>query len=55
MPRLNHSDLPCIEVHVDGTVDADQLLAACEYLKASDQAAETLGFPSGIEQEDEAP
>jgi hypothetical protein len=55
VPRLNHSDLPCIEVHVDGTVDADQLLAACEYLKASDQAAETLGFPSGIEQEDEAP
>ena len=29
-PRLNHSDLPCIEVHGDGTVDADQLLAACD-------------------------
>ena len=55
VPRLNHSDLPCIEVHVDGTVDADQLLAACEYLKASDRAGETLGFPSGIEQEDETP
>jgi hypothetical protein len=34
VPRLNHSDLPCVEVHVDGTIDADQLLAACEYLKA---------------------
>ncbi len=54
VPRLNHSDLPCIEVHVDGTVDADQLLAASEYLKASDRAGKTLGFPSGIEQEDEA-
>ena len=53
--RLNHSDLPCIKVHVDGTVDADQLLAASEFLKASDRAGETLGFPSGIEQEDEAP
>ena len=55
VPRLNHSDLPCIEVHVDGTVDADQLLAACEYLKASDCVGESLGFPSGIEQEDESP
>ncbi len=55
VPRLNHSDLPCIEVHVDGTVDADQLLAASEYLKASDRAGETLGFPSGIEQEGKAP
>ncbi len=55
VPRLNHSDLPCIEVHVDGTIDADQLLAASEYLKASERAGETLGFPSGIEQKDEAP
>jgi hypothetical protein len=55
VPRLNHSDLPCIEVHVDGTVDADQLLAAAEFLKASDRAGESLGFPSGIEQKDEAP
>jgi len=55
VPRLNHSDLPCIEVHVDGTVDADQLLAASEFLKASDRAGESLGFPSGIEQKGEAP
>ncbi len=55
VPRLNHSDLPCIEVHVDGTVDADQLLAVSEYLKAFDRAGEALGFPSGIEQKDEAP
>jgi hypothetical protein len=55
VPRLNHSDLPCIQVHVDGTVDADQLLAASEYLKASGRAGETLGFPSGIERENEAP
>ena len=54
-PRLNHSDLPCIEVHVDSTVDADQLLAACEYLKASERAGETLGFPSWIEVEEKAP
>ena len=26
-----------------------------EYLKASERAGEMLGFPSGIEQEDEAP
>jgi len=55
VPRLNHSDLPCIEVHVNGTVDADQLLAASEYLKTSDLVGNTLGFPSGIEGEDEAP
>ena len=55
VPRLNHSDLPCIEVHVDGTIDADQLLAACGYLKASEQAGEMLGFPAGIEPEGEAP
>ncbi len=55
VPRLDHSDLPCIEVHVDGTVDADQLLAASEFLKASDRAGESLGFPSGIEQKGEAP
>jgi hypothetical protein len=55
VPRLNHSDLPCVEVHVDGTVDAAQLLAACEYLKVSNQAGEALGFPAGIEPEDEAP
>ena len=54
-PRLNHSDLPCIEVHVDGTVDADQLLVASEYLKASDRVGEMLGLPSGIEQEGGAP
>jgi hypothetical protein len=54
-PRLNHSDLPCIEVHLDGTVDADQLLAACEYLKASERAGETLAFPSRIEGEEKAP
>jgi hypothetical protein len=55
VPRLNHSDLPCIEVHVDGTVDADQLLAACEYLKASERAGEVLGFPAGLDPEGEAP
>jgi hypothetical protein len=55
VPRLNHSYLPCIEVHVDGTVDADQLLAASEYLKVSDRVGEALGFPSGIEQKDEGP
>ncbi len=54
-PRLNHSDLPCIEVHVEGTVDADQLSAACEYLKAYDQAGEALGFPGGNEPDGEAP
>jgi len=31
------------------------LLAASEYLNASDRVGEALGFPSGIEQEDEAP
>lgn len=55
VPRLNHSDLPCIEVHIDGTTDAEQLLAACEYLKASERAGEALGFPAGIEPEGEAP
>ena len=55
VPRLNHSDLPCIEVHVDGTVDADQLLAACEYLKAADQVAATLGLPSGSESMEATP
>lgn len=54
-PRLNHSDLPCIEVHVDGTIDADQLLTACGYLKACEQAGEMLGFPTGLESEGEAP
>ena len=49
VPRLNHSDLPCVEVHVDGTVDADQLLAASEYLKASERAGEMLGFPAASE------
>ena len=49
VPRLNHSDLPCIEVHVDGTVDADQLSAASEYLKASERAGEMLGFPAASE------
>ena len=47
VPRLNHSDLPCIEVHVDGTVDADQLESACAYLRASDAVARTFGLPSG--------
>ena len=55
VPRLNHSDLPCVEVHVDGTIDGDQLLAACGYLKASEKAGEMLGFPDGIEPEGEAP
>ena len=45
--RRNHSDLPCIEVHVDGTVDTDQLRAAREYLAAADQVAAELGLPSG--------
>ena len=31
---------------MDETVDADQLLAACEYLKASVRAGEALGFPA---------
>lgn len=47
VPRLNHSDLPCIEVHVDGTVDADQLESACAYLRASDAVARAFGLPSG--------
>ena len=51
-PRLNHSDLPSIEVHADGTVDADQLLAAREYLLASDQVGSMFGFPSGAESEE---
>ena len=55
VPRLNHSDLQCIEVHADGTVDADQLLAACEYLKAADQVAAGLGLPSGSESVEAAP
>ena len=54
-PRLDHSDLPCIEVHVDGTVDADQLLAAREYLKAADQVAAALGLPSGSESMEATP
>jgi hypothetical protein len=45
--RLNHSDLPCIEVHVDGTVDATQLERAREYLKAADAVARAFGLPSG--------
>ena len=51
-PRLNNSDLPCIEVHADGTVDADQLVADCEYLLASDQVGNMFGFPSGAESEE---
>ena len=47
VPRLNHSDLPCIEVHVDGTVDADQLESAGAYLRAADAVARTFGLPSG--------
>ncbi len=47
VPRLNHSDLPCIEVHVDGTVDADQLESARSYLMAADAVARTFGLPSG--------
>lgn len=53
--RRNHSDLPCIEVHVEGTVDADQLLLAREYLKAADQVAADLGLPSGSESTEAAP
>lgn len=55
VPRLNHSDLPCIEVNVDGTVDADQRLAACEYLRALDQVGGMFGFPSGTESEEATP
>lgn len=47
VPRLNHSDLPCIEVHVDGTVDAGQLENAGEYLRAADAVARAFGLPSG--------
>lgn len=47
VPRLNHSDLPCIEVHVDGTVDAAQLESAGEYLRAADAVARAFGLPSG--------
>lgn len=47
VPRLNHSDLPCIEVHVGGTVDAGQLDSAGEYLRAADAVARALGLPSG--------
>lgn len=46
-PRLNHSDLPCIEMHVDGTVDAAQLESEREYLKAADAVARAFGLPSG--------
>jgi len=46
VPRLNHSDLPCIEVHVDGTVDTDQLESAGEYLRAADAVARAFGLPS---------
>jgi hypothetical protein len=47
VPRLNHSDLPCIEVHVDGTVDAGQLECAGAYLRAADAVARAFGLPSG--------
>ena len=47
VPRLNHSDLPRIEVHEDCTVDADQLESAGAYLRAADAAARTFGLPSG--------
>jgi hypothetical protein len=49
-PRLNHSDLPCIEVHVDGTVDSGQLEGAREYLVAADSVARAFGLPSGAEE-----
>ncbi|MEJ7607611.1 MAG: hypothetical protein WKF37_15410 [Bryobacteraceae bacterium] len=52
--RRNHSDLPCIEVHVDGTVDVE-LLAAREYLKMADQVAAELGLPSGSESTETTP
>ena len=55
VPRLNHSDLPCIEVHVDGTIDADQLLAAREYFRASERVGEMLGFPAASELGKEMP
>jgi hypothetical protein len=55
VPRLNHSDLPCIEVHVDGTIDADQLLAAREYFRASERVGEMLGFPASSESGKEIP
>ena len=47
VPRLDHSDLPCIEVHVDGTVDAGQLECAGAYLRAADAVARAFGLPSG--------
>jgi hypothetical protein len=47
VPRLNHSDLPCIEVHVDGTIDPGQLESAGEYLRAADAVARAFGLPSG--------
>ena len=46
-PRLDHSDLPCIEVHVDGTVDVGQLESAGAYLRAADAVARAFGLPSG--------
>lgn len=46
-PRLNHSDLPCIELHVDGIVDEVQLESAREYPKAADAVARAFGLPSG--------
>ena len=52
VPRLNHSDLPCIEVHADGTVDADQLVAARQYLLAFDQVGSMFSLPSGTESEE---
>lgn len=54
VPRLNHSDLPCIEVHVDGTVDAGQLDNAGEYLRAADAVARAFGLPSGEANEEAA-
>lgn len=47
VPRLNHSDLPCIEVHVDGTEDVGQLESAGAYLKAADAVARAFGVPTG--------
>jgi hypothetical protein len=47
VPRLSHRDLPCIEVHVDGTGDAHQFENAGAYLKAADAVARAFGLPSG--------
>lgn len=55
VPRLNHSDLPCIEVHVDGIVDAGQLESAGAYLRAADAVARAFGLPSGETFEEDVP